>query len=209
VEPYRAWPSNRAYDGLFDAGDVDISLGKCRSGRIKGTLPLREPWVWIGQPWAMETATMAVPLIHTCGPARRAMWPRQRCWRLGRPRVVVAGCANLFGVLATVKAGIGVFALGRNFVPRGFAEIAPEVGLPPLGILDYVIDCRVGMFRSRCGCPRRRAAWRCESACPLTGGSHQADPDPSSSGQRPGQRPCIPTSASTGAHAAQPRPTAN
>jgi hypothetical protein len=33
-------------------------------------------------------------------------------------------------------------ALGRHFIPGGFAEMSAEAGLPPLGTLDYVIDRR-------------------------------------------------------------------
>ena len=134
-------------DYLFDAldkGDVDIILGKCHSGRKKGELLWREPLVWIGQPWALETVTEAVPLVTYLRPSETRDVTETALLAARRPWVVVAECANLLGLLAATEAGIGVMALGRNFIPRGFAEIPPQVRLPPLGTLDYVIDRRPG-----------------------------------------------------------------
>jgi DNA-binding transcriptional LysR family regulator len=131
------------FDAL-DAGDVDIILGKCHSGRTKGELLWREPFVWIGQPWALEAAKGVVPLVTYLRPSETRDVAEAALLAVRRPWVVMAQCANLLGILAATEAGIGVTALGRNFIPRGFVEIPPEAGLPPLGTLDYVIDRRSG-----------------------------------------------------------------
>jgi DNA-binding transcriptional LysR family regulator len=128
--------------GALDAGDVDIILGKCHSGRPKGELLWREPLVWIGQPWALETANRVVPLVTYLRPSETRDVAEAALLAARRPWVVVAQCANLLGILAAAEAGIGVIALGRNFIPGGLAEIPPQAGLPPLGTLDYVIDRR-------------------------------------------------------------------
>jgi DNA-binding transcriptional LysR family regulator len=131
------------FDAL-DAGDVDIILGKSHSERMKGELLWREPLVWIGQPWALETATEAVPLVTYLRPSETRDVTEAALLAARRPWVVVAQCANLLGLLAATEAGIGLMVLGRNFIPPGFAEIPPGVRLPPLGTLDYVIDRRAG-----------------------------------------------------------------
>jgi DNA-binding transcriptional LysR family regulator len=131
------------FDAL-DAGDVDIILGKCLSGRSKGELLWREPLVWIGQPWALDMAEPVVPLVTYLRPSETRDVTEAALLKARRPWVVVAQCANLLGILAAAKAGIGVTALGRNFIPRGFVEIPPQAGLPQLGTLDYVIDRRPG-----------------------------------------------------------------
>jgi DNA-binding transcriptional LysR family regulator len=134
-------------DYLFDAldtGDVDIILGKCHSGRTKGELLWREPLVWIGQPWAMRTTTEPVPLVTYLRPSETRDVAEAALLAARRPWVVVAQCANLLGILAAADAGIGVMALGRNFIPPGFVEMPPGAGLPPLGTLDYMIDRRSG-----------------------------------------------------------------
>jgi DNA-binding transcriptional LysR family regulator len=124
----------------FEAGEVDIILGKCHSGRHKGELLWREPLAWIGQPWALERE--AVPLVAYLRPSETRDVAEAALLAARRPWVVVAQFANLLGLLAAVEAGFGVTALGRNFVPAGFAEVPAEAGLPPLGTLDYVIDRR-------------------------------------------------------------------
>ena len=132
-------------DYLFDAleaDDVDIILGKCHSGRQKGELLWREPLVWIGEPWVLETAARVVPLVTYLRPSETRDTVEAALLAARRPWVVVAQCANLLGLLAAVEAGFGVMALGRNFIPSGFVEVPSEAGLPPLGTLDYVIDRR-------------------------------------------------------------------
>jgi DNA-binding transcriptional LysR family regulator len=126
----------------LDAGDVDIILGKCHSGRTKGELLWREPLAWIGQPWGLEPATKTVPLVTYLRPSETRDVAEAALLAARRPWVVVAQCANLLGLLAATEAGFGVMALGRNFIPPGFVEIPSGFGLPPLGTLDYVIDRR-------------------------------------------------------------------
>jgi hypothetical protein len=137
----------------------------------------------------METASGAVPLVTYLRPSETRDVAEAALLAARRPWEVVAQCANLLGVLAAVEAGIGITALGRNFVPSGFAEIPPGVGLPPLGTLDHVIDRLPG-----CSDP------------PLAGGDDTGVTAPKPP-WRLGQRPRNPRYASTGAHAAQPRPT--
>ncbi len=134
-------------DYLFnclESNEVDIILGKCHSGRRKGELLWREPLVWIGQSWALGKANEPVPLVAYQRPSETrdvieaALLAARRQW------TVVAECANLLGILAATEAGLGVTALGRNFLPPGFVEIPPDAGLPRLGTLDYVLDRRAG-----------------------------------------------------------------
>jgi DNA-binding transcriptional LysR family regulator len=132
-------------DYLFDAlesDDVDIILGKCHSGRKKGELLWRESLVWIGQPWALEKANGTVPLIVYLRPSETRDVMEAALLTARRNSTIVAQSANLLGILAATAAGLGITALGRNFLPPGLAEIPAEAGLPPLGTLDYVIDRR-------------------------------------------------------------------
>ncbi|HVJ54158.1 MAG TPA: LysR family transcriptional regulator [Aliidongia sp.] len=130
--------------GALDRNEVDIILGKCPTGRKRGELIWREPLVWIGQSWALPGPKEAVPLVTYLRPsetrdvAEAALLAARRSWS------VVAECANLLGLLAAAEAGLGIMALGRNFVPQGLQEIPPEAGLPRLGTLDFVLDRRIG-----------------------------------------------------------------
>ncbi len=124
----------------LERGDADIILAKCHSGRQRGQLLWREQLIWIGQSCALNDARAVVPLVTYLRPSETrdlveaALVAAHRTWS------VVAQGDNLSGLLAAAQAGLGVMALGRNFVPDGFAEIPASAQLPPLGTLDYVID---------------------------------------------------------------------
>jgi len=134
-------------DYLFDAlesGDVDIILGKCHSERKKGELLWRERLVWLGQPWVLKALKGAVPLVTYLRPSETRDVVEAALLKARRPWVVVAQCANLLGLFAAADAGLGVMALGRNFIPPGLTQLPCDTGLPRLGTLDYVIDRRPG-----------------------------------------------------------------
>jgi DNA-binding transcriptional LysR family regulator len=124
----------------LEHGDVNIILAKCHSGRQRGQLLWRERLIWIGEPGALNDAETAVPLVTYLRPSETrdlveaALLAAHRTWN------VVAQGDNLSGLLAATQAGLGIMALGRNFVPDGLAEIPAEAELPTLGTLDYVID---------------------------------------------------------------------
>jgi hypothetical protein len=83
-----------------------------------------------------------VPLVTYLRPSETRDVTEAALLAARRQWVVVAQCANLLGLLAAAEAGLGVMALGRNFVPPGYMEVPSAAGLPPLGTLDYVIDRR-------------------------------------------------------------------
>jgi DNA-binding transcriptional LysR family regulator len=126
----------------LESGDVDIILAKCHSGRKKGELLWRERLVWLRQPWVLKTPNAPVPLVTYLRPSETRDVVEAALLKAHRPWVVVAQCANLLGIFAAVDAGLGVMALGRNFIPPGLTELPGDAGLPHLGTLDYVIDRR-------------------------------------------------------------------
>jgi DNA-binding transcriptional LysR family regulator len=124
----------------LEKGTADIILAKCHSSKRRGELLWRERLIWIGQPWALGKGDAPMPLLAYVRPsetrelAEAALLAARRTW------MVAAQGDNLSGLLAAAQAGLGVMALGRNFVPPGLAEIPSAAGLPRLGTLDYVID---------------------------------------------------------------------
>jgi DNA-binding transcriptional LysR family regulator len=107
-------------------GDIDI---------IEPTLALLRPL-----PWALGKRDAPVPLLTYVRPsetrelAEAALLAARRTW------TVAAEGDNLSGLMAAAQAGLGVMALGRNFVPPGLDEVPAAAGLPDVGTLDYVID---------------------------------------------------------------------
>jgi DNA-binding transcriptional LysR family regulator len=128
------------YDAL-ESSKVDIILGKCHAGRKRGEHLWREPLVWVGRPNAVE-ASAPVPLIAYLRPSETRDVIEAALLEARRPWTVVAESVSLLGLLAAAEAGLGVIALGRNFIPPTLAEMPGTANLPPLRGLDYVIDHR-------------------------------------------------------------------
>jgi len=126
--------------GALDRAEVDIILGKCHSGKMRGQLLWRERLIWIGQPWLLSGLENVIPLVTYLRPSETRELVETALVAAHRTWTVVTQGDNLSGLLAAAKAGLGIMALGRNFVPEGLAELSVDAGLPPLGTLDYVID---------------------------------------------------------------------
>jgi DNA-binding transcriptional LysR family regulator len=126
----------------LEAGDVDMILGKSHSDRKRGELLWQEQLAWIGHSRVLRGANDPVPIVVYLRPSQtldvmeKALLEARQTW------TVVAQSDNLLGLLAAVDGGLGVTALGRNFIPPGFTEIPAAAGLPRLGTLDYILDRR-------------------------------------------------------------------
>lgn len=68
---------------------------------------------------------------------------RQRALRslesVGRPWRMAYTSPSLAGVLAAVRAGLGLTVLPREMVPQGIALFGTAEGLPPLADMDIAI----------------------------------------------------------------------
>jgi DNA-binding transcriptional LysR family regulator len=124
----------------LDRAEVDIILAKCHSGKKRGQLLWRERLIWIGQTWSLNGVESPIPLVTYARPSETRDLVEAALLAAHRTWTVVAQGDNLSGLLAATGAGLGVMALGRNFLPAGLFEIPSDAELPPLGTLDYVID---------------------------------------------------------------------
>ncbi len=127
----------------LDAGDLDVVVAKCLPGRKKGSLLWQEPLVWIGQSDVIGEGGN-VPLATYPAPSETRDLTLAALRNDGRRWSIVTQSTGLLGIVAAVEAGLGVAVFGRHFVPAHLQELPPDLGLPQLGMLDYVIDQRAG-----------------------------------------------------------------
>ena len=127
----------------LDAGDLDVVVVKCLPGRRKGALLWQEPLVWIGRPDVIGREG-SVPLATYPAPSETRDLTLAALKNGGRRWSIVTQSTGLLGIIAAVEAGLGVAAFGRHFVPAHLQELPADLGLPQLGMLDYVIDQRPG-----------------------------------------------------------------
>jgi DNA-binding transcriptional LysR family regulator len=101
----------------FENKTVDILLGKCPTGRQRGELLWRERLNSVGQFDASCGVNGPVPLVMYLRPSETREVAEAALLSARRPWTVVAQADNLLGLLAAVEAGLGITALGQNFVP--------------------------------------------------------------------------------------------
>ena len=133
--------STRLLEGL-EEGTLDVVLAKRRPGRSRGRLLFTEPLIWVGRPDVLEGPGDSVPLATYPAPSETRDTMLDALRREGRMWTIAAESATLSGLAAAVASGFAISAFSRRFVPPSIPIVAPDLGLPALGSLDYVIDQR-------------------------------------------------------------------
>lgn len=137
---------NEYLQDSLHTGDADIILGKCHNGRPGGELIWREELVWAGaEPLVSEPIPNPIPLITYLGPSITRDLTEKEMMRANRTWMTVAQGSNLLGLLSAAEAGLGVMAIGRNFLSNGLSAVPESAGLPALGTMDYVLSQRADM----------------------------------------------------------------
>ena len=132
----------------LDAGRLDLVFAKRETGpaaltEARGRLAWRERPVWVASPLFALRPAETVPLVayDDLGSITRALATRAldgvgRSWRLA------ATSGNLTGLLAAVKAGIGVSLQSRQVLGAGLVEAGAASGLPDAASIDFVVTGR-------------------------------------------------------------------
>jgi DNA-binding transcriptional LysR family regulator len=95
--------------------------------------------VWLGHKQLTLEPGQPVPLIVYQAPslsrtvAISALESVDRTWR------ITCNVKEVNGVLAAVRAGIGIAVFPQSLIPPDLAQIAASHGLPPLGDVDFVL----------------------------------------------------------------------
>jgi DNA-binding transcriptional LysR family regulator len=127
--------------GRFEAGGLDLALVKRdQSTAGPGLQVWREPLVWVGAERDMAARTGPLPLAvapRPCVYRSRATGALDAC---GRGWRIAYTCASLAGVLAAVRAGLGVAVLPKEMVP-GDLTLLPGggEGLPDLADTEIAL----------------------------------------------------------------------
>jgi DNA-binding transcriptional LysR family regulator len=124
---------------LYDAGQLDLALGKRRLGDERGQLIRREALVWVGNPLALPDVHAPLPLLLFPEPSISRKAVLDALARAGRAWRIVCTSGSLTGLIAAAEAGLGVTAQARSLISRGLSELPPELGLPDLGELEFTV----------------------------------------------------------------------
>lgn len=121
------------------AGHLDLVFIKQGVGDTEGQLVRRDRFVWVGLSGTVLEPGTPVPLITYQGSsltrktAERALSDAGRTWR------ITAKTAEVNGVLAAVRAGLGVAVFARSLIPPDLVQLPAALGLPELGDVDITL----------------------------------------------------------------------
>ncbi len=136
----------------LDAGKLDLVFAKRASPpaggqAARGRVVWRERPVWVAGPLLALAAHDPVPLVayDDLGSLTRALATRALD-AAGRPWRLAATSGNLTGLLAAVKAGIGVSLQSRQVLGPGLVEAASASALPEAPSIDFVVTGRAALL---------------------------------------------------------------
>lgn len=124
----------------LDQDELDLVLGKRRVREDRGEGLGMDRLVWVGLPEACH--------FEGGHPVRLAVFPPSCIYRACMVEALQAaglswemGCTSpsLAGILAAVKAGLGVTALPEAFVDDVRMRISPACGLPALPMIEFAM----------------------------------------------------------------------
>ncbi|MFJ5260370.1 LysR substrate-binding domain-containing protein [Streptomyces sp. NPDC088387] len=121
------------------AGKLDLVLAKRRRGDAQGELVWHDRLVWIGAERLRLDPDRPVPLIVYPPPGITRALALEALERQGREWRIVCTSGSLNGLVAAARAGLGVMAHSRGFVPPGLVRVPDRAGLPELGRVDFVV----------------------------------------------------------------------
>lgn len=119
--------------------DVDLIITKSHPDSSAEVL-WREPLVWIAGSDVAARRDGPVPVISYLGPSVLRDIVETRLVAHRRSFVTVAECSNFIGKVTLAEAGLGVIAVGSSYRNPSLVEVPDDVGLPPLGSLDFVLE---------------------------------------------------------------------
>jgi DNA-binding transcriptional LysR family regulator len=117
----------------FSKGEYDIVLVKREpQGPTGGIAVWRDSLVWVGSPLFALHSGQPIPLVLAPAPdiyRKRALAALEN---VKRPWRVAFTSPSSEGLLAAVRAGLGVTILSKDMVPEGFVLMDTHHGLPIL-----------------------------------------------------------------------------
>lgn len=131
----------------FDAGGLDLVLCKRRPGAERGEYVLRDPLVWVGAQKTPNFPGGLVQLILYPQPSITRFMALTALEQAGIPWRMACTSGSLSGLATAARAGLGVMAHSRMFIPTGLVECTPSALLPELGYVEFVLLRAGGKLR--------------------------------------------------------------
>ena len=121
------------------SGHLDLAFVKNTPGEGLGRLVRRDKLVWVGVAGARLDPGRPVPLVVYQAPSISRSLGVGALERAGLPYRVTCTVRGVNGVIAGVRAGLGLAIFARSLIPEDLVELPASAGLPELGEIDLVL----------------------------------------------------------------------
>lgn len=126
----------------IESGHLDVAFVK-RSANTptisRGQLVRRDQLVWVAVDSVRLEPDQPVPLVVYQAPSLSRSVSVQALEGVGRRSRITCTVRGVNGVLAAVRAGLGIAAMARSLMPPDLLELPATSGLPKLPHLDLVL----------------------------------------------------------------------
>ena len=122
------------------AGQLDLVFIKQTAGEsAEGTRVATDQMVWMAQDGIALEPGEPVPLIAYQAPSISRQMAIDALEAAGRTWRITCNTRDVNGVLAAVRAGIGVAVFPHSLIPADLVKVSQRLSLPELPAVDYVL----------------------------------------------------------------------
>jgi DNA-binding transcriptional LysR family regulator len=130
--------SDQLYKKL-NAGQLDLVFVKWVAGVKDGTVVQHDTFSWVGLEQTSLKPGETVPLIAYPSPSLSRKLAIDALESSGRTWRITCTTRQISGVLAALRAGIGVAVMPTSLVPDDLKIITRTFDLPPVGDVDFTL----------------------------------------------------------------------
>lgn len=123
----------------LQAGQLDLVFIKQDPGATDGRLVRRDRMVWVGHKSVGFDPDAPVPLIAYQAPSLSRSYAISALESVGRTWRITCNVKEVNGVLAAVRAGIGIAVFPQSLIPADLAQVSASFDLPALGDVDFAL----------------------------------------------------------------------
>ncbi|KZD24813.1 LysR family transcriptional regulator [Tardiphaga robiniae] len=123
----------------FDAGRLDLALVKRRDGDSRGRIAWKEPIEWMAHPEFRLDPDSPLPLILYPPPSITRVGVLETLEAAGRRWRIAFTSANVSGLSAAARAGIGLLPHSVRLMPPGLTILPSREGLPKLPDIQFAV----------------------------------------------------------------------
>ena len=123
----------------LDSGHLDVAFVKHQTGDARASVVRRDRLIWAAAEGTVVEPGRVIPLVAYQAPSLSRSVAVQALDEAAMPYRITCTVRGVNGVLAAVRAGLGVAVFARSLAPRDLTEIPPAAGVPELGEIDFVL----------------------------------------------------------------------